>query len=65
VRTDSPVFVEEHVLEAAGITPEPEITTEEGASQRGEDDEGDLAAFQELMDDLDLGFLDDEDAVSS
>ena len=51
VRTDSPIFVEESVMEQAGITPEVDIGEDEG--EGGED----LSAFREFVNNLDLGDL--------
>lgn len=54
VRTKVPIFVEEHVLEEAGILPEPDIQEAEG-----EDEPESLDAFSDFVDTLDFDDLDD------
>jgi len=62
VRAKVPIFVEEHVMDMAAITPEQEIT-EEDLILADEDDEdvSDLSAYREFVEGLDLDFLDDQD----
>jgi bifunctional DNase/RNase len=52
VRAKSPIFVEEHVMEDAGILPEPDL------QEKGEDDES-LDAFSDFVDTLDFDDLDE------
>ena len=61
VRARAPIFVEEHVMEGAAITPEKEITDDYYSEDAGEEDLGDLSAYRDLMENLDLDFLDGED----
>lgn len=64
VRARVPIYVAEHVMEQAAITPEPEIV-EEGLTPMEEgEDEGDLEdleAYRDFIEDLDLDFLDDQE----
>jgi bifunctional DNase/RNase len=55
VRTKVPIFVEEHVLEEAGILPEPDIQEAQG----GEDEPESLDAFSDFVDTLDFDDLDE------
>lgn len=55
VRANVPIFVEEHVMEEAGIVPEPDIQEEE---EMGEEGEG-LDAFSDFVDTLDFDDLED------
>ncbi|MBC7224178.1 MAG: hypothetical protein H5T59_07885, partial [Anaerolineae bacterium] len=59
-----PIYVAEHVMEQAAITPDPEIV-EEGLTpvEEGEDEEDleDLEAYRDFIEDLDLDFLDDQE----
>jgi len=49
VRAEVPIYVEESVMEEAGITPEPDL----GEAEEGED----LSAFRDFIDNLDLDDL--------
>ncbi|MDX1665139.1 MAG: bifunctional nuclease family protein [Candidatus Promineifilaceae bacterium] len=53
VRANVPIFVEEHVMEDAGITPEPDIQAE------GEEGDESLDAFSDFVDTLDFDDLDE------
>ena len=53
VRANVPIFVEEHVMEEAGILPEPDLQEE------GEEDEESLDAFSDFVDTLDFDDLDE------
>ena len=53
VRASVPIFVEEHVMEEAGITPEPDIQAE------GEEADESLDAFSDFVDTLDFDDLDE------
>ena len=53
VRSQVPIFVEEHVMEEAGILPEPDIQEEM------EEDEESLDAFSDFVDTLDFDDLDE------
>jgi len=61
VRVQAPIFIEERVMDLAAITPEHEITEEEvlRAGEEEEEDLGDLTAYQDFVDGLDLDFLGD------
>lgn len=52
VRAKVPIFVEEHVMDEAGITPEPDLQDEA-------DDEESLDAFSDFVDTLDFDDLDE------
>lgn len=54
VRAKAPIFVEEHVMEAAGILPEPDMQEEVGEAP-----EESLDAFSDFVDTLDFDELDD------
>jgi bifunctional DNase/RNase len=54
VRAKAPIFVEEHVMEEAGILPEPDLQEEEaGATEES------LDAFSDFVDTLDFDDLDE------
>ncbi len=60
VRVRAPIFVEDHVMDSAAITPEEELVGE-GAGREVEDEElADLSAYRDFLEDLDLDFLDEE-----
>ena len=66
VRTHVPIFVHQSVLDEAGITPETDMQTDSpGASDEpatGSDDSSErLSIFEDFIDQLDLGKLDDKD----
>jgi len=66
VRAHVPIYVHQSVLDEAGITPETDMQTEgPGASEEpaaGSDDGSDrLSIFEDFIDQLDLGKLDDKD----
>lgn len=54
VRAKAPIFVEEHVMEAAGILPEPDMQEEVGEAS-----EESLDAFSDFVDTLDFDELDE------
>jgi hypothetical protein len=60
-----PIFVHQSVLDEAGITPETDMQAQgPGAgsgSQTGEDSSDRLSIFEDFIDKLDLGKLDDKD----
>ena len=58
VRVKSPIFINEEVMDAAGILPEQDIQ-EQASSEVGPDPDS-LDAFSDFVDSLDLGDLDDE-----
>lgn len=55
VRVKAPIFVSEHVMEEAGILPEPDIAE---SAEEVEEDQADLDAFRDFVDTLDV---DDEE----
>ena len=60
VRTETPIYVAEAVLDQAGLTPPPAEAAEQAAPAEGsaEVDPSKLAAFKEFIETLDLGDLD-------
>jgi bifunctional DNase/RNase len=58
VRVKSPIFINDEVMEEAGILPEQDIQ-EQGANEIKPDSES-LDAFSDFVDSLDLGDFDDE-----
>lgn len=58
VRVKSPIFINDDVMEEAGILPEQDIQ-EQGANEIKPDSES-LDAFSDFVDSLDLGDFDDE-----
>ncbi|MFQ5611819.1 MAG: bifunctional nuclease family protein [Anaerolineae bacterium] len=56
VRVNAPIFVNEEVMEAAGVTPDEEVESD----LVGEENEGDLSVFREFVDSLDLDDLETE-----
>lgn len=58
VRVKSPIFINDDVMEEAGILPEQDIQ-EQGANEIEPDSES-LDAFSDFVDSLDLGDFDDE-----
>ena len=68
VRAHVPIFVHQSVLDEAGITPETDMQTDspedesEAAPVSGSDDSSErLSIFEDFIDQLDLGKLDDKD----
>jgi bifunctional DNase/RNase len=67
VRAHVPIYVHQSVLDEAGITPESDLQTEspeagEGTPAIGSDDSSErLSIFEDFIDQLDLGKLDDKD----
>jgi len=65
VRAHVPIFVHQSVLDEAGITPESDMQTEgsgEGEPAIGSDEGSDrLSIFEDFIDQLDMGKLDDKD----
>ena len=65
VRAKVPIYVAEHVMNQAAITPEPEVVDETlapvGEGEEGEEDLEDLEAYRDFIEDLDLDFLDDQE----
>ncbi len=68
VRTGAPIFVEEEVMDVAGIVPDRDITqaTEEGtetpqADVEGHEGEDELGAFREFLSNLDFGDMPGEE----
>lgn len=61
VRAEVPIFVDERVMDQAGMMPEEEVGVTETASVRGESEgpngEEDLEAFRDFVDGLDLDSL--------
>jgi len=61
VRAEVPIFVDDRVMDQAGMLPEEEVGVTETASMRGENegpgDDGDLEAFRDFVDGLDLDSL--------
>jgi len=53
VRTGVPIFVDEDVLDRAGVIPEVEIHVEEGVSEANGEAPGDLSVFEEFFNKLD------------
>ncbi|HJL69243.1 MAG TPA: bifunctional nuclease domain-containing protein, partial [Anaerolineales bacterium] len=61
VRAHVPIYVEEKVMEQAGITPEEDIEEDlDGAESNGVDDK-DLSVFTNFVDTLDLDDLDSDE----
>jgi hypothetical protein len=61
VRAQAPIYVEEKVMEQAGITPEEDIEEDlDGAESNGVDDK-DLSVFMDFVDTLDLDDLDSDE----
>jgi bifunctional DNase/RNase len=65
VRAHVPIFVHQSVLDEAGITPETDMQTEGSAestsSAMSEEGSDRLSIFEDFIDQLDLGKLDDKD----
>jgi bifunctional DNase/RNase len=67
VRAHVPIFIHQSVLDEAGITPESDMQTDgpetrEGGPAVGSDDSSErLSIFEDFIDQLDLGKLDDKD----
>jgi len=66
VRAHVPIFVHQSVLDEAGITPETDMQTDsaetsEGAAMSSEEGSERLSIFEDFIDKLDLGKLDDKD----
>jgi hypothetical protein len=65
VRAHVPIFVHQSVLDEAGITPETDMQAqglgEGSASSTTEDSSDRLSIFEDFIDQLDLGKLDDKD----
>jgi bifunctional DNase/RNase len=65
VRAHVPIFVHQSVLDEAGITPETDMQTEGSSETSGmpmsEDASDRLSIFEDFIDQLDLGKLDDKD----
>jgi bifunctional DNase/RNase len=61
VRLDVPIFVEESVMERAGVTPEEEVQSEEPEVAEGEEGEERLSIFEDFVESLDLDDLDTEE----
>lgn len=65
VRLEVPIFVEESVMERAGIMPDEDVETEAGETIIGsEGDEPQLSIFEDFVESLDLDDLEDEDDES-
>ena len=58
VRARVPIYVEEKVMEQAGITPEDDIEEELDITETAEMDDKDLSVFSDFVDTLDLDDLD-------
>jgi bifunctional DNase/RNase len=68
VRAHVPIFVHQSVLDEAGITPETDMQSEgsgEGAVTGSDDGSDRLSIFEDFIDQLDLGKLDDKDKPDS
>jgi bifunctional DNase/RNase len=65
VRAHVPIYVHQSVLDEAGITPETDMqtsgTASKDASAESEDSSDRLSIFEDFIDQLDLGKLDDKD----
>ncbi len=67
VRTGAPIFVEEEVMDAAGIVPDQDITQGEGGGEgpakevEGHEGEDELGAFREFLSHLDFGDMPGEE----
>ncbi len=61
VRTRSPIFVEDEVMQEAGIHREGDIEDEPGAGDDAGGDEAPLSVFEDFLDTLDLDDLEDDD----
>jgi len=65
VRAHVPIYVHQSVLDEAGITPETDMqtagTASKDASEESEDSSDRLSIFEDFIDQLDLGKLDDKD----
>jgi bifunctional DNase/RNase len=67
VRAHVPIYVHQSVLDEAGITPETDMQTDgpetsEASPVSGSDDSSErLSIFEDFIDQLDLGKLDDKD----
>ncbi len=66
VRAHVPIYIHQSVLDEAGITPETDMQTEgleagEGAASTSEEGGDRLSIFEDFIDQLDLGKLDDKD----
>lgn len=62
VRAQAPIFVDESVMDKAGIEPEEEVTAE---GEEGEEDGAELDAFKDFVETLDLDDIDDEEGPKS
>ena len=65
VRAHVPIFIHQSVLDEAGITPEKDMQTESGAGESSETSTSEeasdrLSIFEDFIDQLDLGKLDDK-----
>jgi bifunctional DNase/RNase len=62
VRLEVPIFVEESVMERAGIMPDEDVETPTGIESFGGEGEGPrLSIFEDFVESLDLDDLEDED----
>jgi bifunctional DNase/RNase len=62
VRAQAPIFVDESVMDKAGIEPEEEVTAE---GEEGEEDGAELDVFKDFVETLDLDDIDDEEGPKS
>ena len=61
VRARVPIYVEEKVMEQAGITPEDDIEEELDVADTSEMDDKDLSVFSDFVDTLDVDDLDGDE----
>ena len=61
VRVQAPIYVEEKVMEQAGITPEDDIEDELDRKKTDRMDDKDISVFSDFVDTLDLDNLDSDD----
>ncbi|MDD4043058.1 MAG: bifunctional nuclease family protein [Anaerolineaceae bacterium] len=55
VRTGAPIFVDEDILEEAGIQPEDVLVFDDGEPEDETEETGDLSAFEDFLEDLGKG----------
>ncbi len=55
VRTGAPIFVDEDILEEAGIQPEDAMLSDEVEHEEEPEETGDISVFEDFLDDLEKG----------
>ncbi|HML24566.1 MAG TPA: bifunctional nuclease family protein [Aggregatilinea sp.] len=61
VRLEVPIYVEDSVMERAGIMPDEEIDSEAASNAENQEGSGHLSIFEDFVESLDLDDLDSED----